>query len=101
MKNLYYSFMGAATMLVLSLSTNQAHAIIVNIPDANFKAALVSNSAINTNLDTEIQDTEAAAFAGTLDVSNLLISDLTGIEAFTAMIGLDCANNNITSLDLT
>ena len=30
----------------------------VNIPDANFKAYLVGNSAINTNGDTEIQVSE-------------------------------------------
>ena len=35
---------------------------IVNIPDANFKAALVGNNAINTNLDSEIQVSEAAAY---------------------------------------
>ena len=31
----------------------------VNIPDANFKAYLVGNTAINTNGDSEIQVSEA------------------------------------------
>ncbi|MCH7534469.1 MAG: hypothetical protein IH948_01745, partial [Bacteroidetes bacterium] len=36
---------------------------IVNIPDANFKAALVGDPTINTNGDGEIQVAEASAFA--------------------------------------
>ena len=36
-----------------------------------------------------------------LDVSNENISDLTGIEDFTALITLDCANNQLTSLDVS
>ena len=55
----------------------------VYIPDANFKAYLVGNSAINTNGDTEIQVSEASAFDGEISCSNLDIIDLTGIEYFT------------------
>ena len=36
----------------------------VNIPDANFKAYLVGNTAINTNGDTEIQVSEANSYTG-------------------------------------
>jgi hypothetical protein len=39
---------------------------IVNIPDANFKAALVGNGEINTNGDDEIQVSEAEAYTGTV-----------------------------------
>ncbi len=73
----------------------------VNIPDANFKASLVGNSAINTNLDGEIQCSEAAAFTGTIIVNSLSINDLTGIEAFTALTGLYCQLNQLTSLNLS
>ena len=73
----------------------------VNILDANFKASLVGNSAINTNLDGEIQCSEAAAFTGTIIVNSLSITDLTGIEAFTALTGLYCQLNQLTSLNLT
>ena len=62
----------------------------VNIPDANFKAYLVGYSAINTNGDTEIQVAEANVFTGMIDCSDLGISDLTGIEAFTALTELRC-----------
>jgi len=73
----------------------------VYIPDANFKAYLVGNSAINTNGDTEIQVSEATAFNGTINCNNLNISDLTGIEDFTALTELDCSGNQITFLYLS
>lgn len=75
--------------------------IYVSIPDVNFKAYLVGNPAINTNLDGEIQCSEAASFNGTIDCSNLNINDLTGIEAFTSLNQLFCNTNNIAELDLT
>ena len=74
---------------------------LVNIPDANFKQALVQNSAINTNSDAEIQLTEAHAFTGNLNVSGRSISTLTGIEAFTGLTNLDCSNNSLGILDLS
>lgn len=73
----------------------------VTIPDANFKAYLVGNTAINTNGDTEIQCAEAAAFTGSIVCSNLNVSDLTGIEAFTSAIGLFFHNNSVSSLDIS
>jgi hypothetical protein len=73
----------------------------VNIPDANFKAVLVANTSINTNGDTEIQLTEALAFSDSIIVDSLGISNLTGIEAFTSIIFLDCSGNNLTSLNLS
>ena len=73
----------------------------VYIPDANFKAYLVGNTAINTNGDTEIQVSEATVFNGTIFCQNLNISDLTGIEDFTSLNTLDCSYNQLTSLDLS
>ena len=69
----------------------------VYIPDANFKAHLVGNSAINTNSDTEIQVSEASAFDGGIICESLSIWDLTGIEAFTALDSLNCSSNWIQS----
>ncbi|MDY8137856.1 leucine-rich repeat domain-containing protein [Aquimarina sp. 2201CG5-10] len=82
-----------------SFSTNCNVPCVVTIPDANFKAELVGNTAINTNGDTEIQCSEASAVTGTLDCAGLSISDLTGIEAFTALTELRCGSNQLTSLD--
>ena len=72
----------------------------VNIPDANFKAYLVANTAINTNGDNDIQVTEAVDFAGTINCPNLSIADLTGVEAFVNLLQLKCYNNNLASLDV-
>jgi hypothetical protein len=73
----------------------------VNIPDANFKAYLVGNTSINTNGDTEIQVSEASAFTGEINCSGESISDLTGIEAFTALTQLRCTYNPLESLDVS
>jgi hypothetical protein len=73
----------------------------VVIPDQNFKSALLNNSQINTNGDGEIQTSEAGAFTGTINVPNLSIRDLTGIEAFTAVSRLYVNNNLLTSIDLS
>lgn len=91
------------TLLILSLFTGIgfANSQIVNIPDANFKAYLLASPFINTNSDTEIQVAEATAFNSQLNCQSLNISDLTGIEAFTSMTGLQCESNLLTSLDVS
>lgn len=86
--------------------SSNANAQNVNIPDAAFKAKLVNNPAINTNGDGEIQVDEAAAFNGFLNVQAIpyqpLIQNLTGIEAFTALTGLNCSGHlYIYSLNVT
>jgi len=73
----------------------------VYIPDANFKAYLVGNTAINTNGDTEIQGSEANSYNWGIHCSNLNISDLTGIEDFISLTSLSCNDNQLTSLDLS
>ena len=73
----------------------------VNIPDANFKAYLVGNNAINTNGDSEIQVSEANSFNGSIICDNMNILDLTGIEAFTALTELFCSYNQITNIDVS
>ena len=73
---------------------------IVNIPDANFKAALVRDSLINTNGDDEIQVSEALA-TDIIDVSSKDITALTGIEVFTNLISLICYDNQLTTLDVS
>ncbi len=73
----------------------------VNIPDANFKAYLVYNAEINTNGDSEIQVSEASAFNGEIDCNDMSISNLKGIEAFTALTSLNCKGNQLKSLDVS
>ena len=74
---------------------------IVNIPYVNFKKYLVGNKAINTNGDREIQVSEASAFTDTIDCINWNISNLKGIEAFSALTYLACPGNELTSLDVS
>lgn len=72
----------------------------IDIPDPHFKAALVANPLVNIDGDSEIQKTEAVAFAGALDLSASSIYSLKGIEYFVGLSELDCSNNQITELDL-
>ncbi len=74
---------------------------VVFIPDANFKAALVADGSVNTNGDGEIQVAEAEAYGGQLNLIGQGISDLTGIEAFTALTDLRVHYNNLSSVDLS
>ena len=73
----------------------------VYIPDAIFKSYLVNNPLININGDGEIQVSEAIAYTGGISCGYANISDLTGIEAFTALDYLNCRDNQITSLDVS
>jgi len=85
---------------------------IVDIPDANFKYALVNENVVDingdgigdmdadTNDDGEIQNSEAEAVL-TLRVVNFEIESLEGIQSFTNLLNLNCASNQISSLDVT
>ena len=87
--------------IVMTVCISDAFPQNVNIPDPIFKGYLLGHTGINTNSDGEIQVSEAAAFAGSIDVSNLGIMDLTGIEAFTSLTELNCSNNLLTALDVS
>ena len=86
------------SILLFTLNINAQE---VDIPDPNFKNNLVNNTSINANGDSEIQVSEASAFAGEIYCNSQNISDLTGIEAFTALTQLNCAFNSLTSLDVS
>ena len=95
MKHIYTSII---LFFVLQFSFGQ----IVNIPDANFKTALLSHDpVIDTNGDGEIQVSEAQSLTTTVEVVNKGINDLTGIEAFVNVIEINCYANNLTSVDFT
>ncbi len=72
------------------------------IPDSNFEQRLI-DLGIDTSAapDGQIATTAANAMTGTLDVSDLNIQDLTGIEAFTSILELDCSSNQMDSLDIS
>lgn len=97
-------------LIVEAFNPNQ----IINFPDANFKAKLLSATPTNfiaynflnqyvkidSNNDGEIQYSEALNIKR-LNVSNDNILDLTGIEAFANLRSLDCSYNRLTSLNLS
>lgn len=99
--------------LLLILFAGMVNAQIINIPDANFKAKLLASDTNNTianspfgyikidfNNDGEIQVDEAQ-FVDALDLNNANISNLSGIEGFPNLESLKCANNQISSMDLS
>ncbi len=88
-------------ILINGMGLQAATGNIVNIPDANFKSALVGNSAINTNGDSEIQLSEAQAFTGVIRVDRLNISNVTGLEAFVNITEFHAIDNSLTSIDLS
>ncbi|WP_165583304.1 hypothetical protein [Aquimarina atlantica] len=75
----------------------------INFADLNFKKALLkhTNPIIDTNTDGVIT-LEEAKVVTKMDVGRKSITDLSGIEYFTALTTLNCSsNNNLTILDLS
>lgn len=105
MKNLY-------TLLITLFVVAFSNAQIVDIPDANFKNALVNDNVVDldddgigdvdadSNDDGEIQVSEAEAVLN-LDVSQKSISSLVGIQSFINLEVLNCNNNQLTNLEIS
>ncbi len=89
-------------LLVFVLFTSLSQAQIVNIPDANFKTALLNyQPVIDTNNDGEIQVSEAQAVI-TLNLNYVIFTTgLTGLEAFVNLENLYLGFYNLTSLDVS
>ena len=77
------------------------------VPDDNFEAYLEANNMGNGIANDDSVTTSNIVGITSLDVSNsplsvwVLISDLTGIEDFTALTSLHCQFNQLTSLDVS
>jgi Leucine-rich repeat (LRR) protein len=70
------------------------------IPDANFETAL--EALINDDVSGDGQvPTALIEVVTSLDIRSLNISDLTGIEDFSALEALYCSGNNLTSVDVS
>lgn len=69
------------------------------IPDANFEQELI-NLGLDVVLDGQVSTANIDTLTN-LNVSNKSISNLTGIEDFTALTSLICGFNQLTSLDIT
>lgn len=101
------------TLLFLMLFCFKAYAQIVDIPDANFKAVLLSGTIttdadfnlieLDTNNDGEVQISEAPTVFG-ISVpadSTAMITDVTGIEAFSNLERLWISEHSVTALNVT
>jgi len=87
--------------VALCLLGFKLNAQVVNIPDANFKTKLLLNTSINTNGDGEIQESEAAAYTGQINVWGSNIADLTGLSYFSHIQALEVSYNQISVLDVS
>lgn len=87
--------------IVITLMSFNSLSQNITIPDPNFKSFLIADAAINTNGDAEIQLSEAQAYTGSMDCSNLGIVNMTGIEPFVNLTNLNCSNNGLGSLDIS
>ena len=85
-------------ILVFALIGLSAKAQFVTIPDANFAAYLQSHPDCWSCITGNQLDTTLLSSFWYIDVSNLNISDLTGIEYFHDLFSLNCSNNNLTSI---
>ena len=70
------------------------------IPDANFEARLEALGYDDISADGQVP-TALIENITLLDIQSQSISDLTGIEDFTALGSLRCTNNSITTIDLS
>jgi uncharacterized repeat protein (TIGR01451 family) len=84
---------------ILILAVFSANAQIIDIPDANFKAALIVQG-VDTNGNSEIEQSEAEA-TQYLSVCCSNIASLQGIEHFHNLLSLECSNNFLTTLDVS
>ena len=89
----------AILSILFTLSIIVTDAQTTAIPDSNFEQAL-----IDLGHDNVIDGQVLTANIDTIQYLNIYyqsISDLTGIENFTALSELQCQNNQLTSLDVT
>jgi PKD repeat protein len=92
---------GTTTLPGWSANVSCIPPCVLTFADNNFKQALLNDLTININSDLEIQCDEATDFSGVINVQGQSISNLSGIELFVNATGLNCSNNQITSLDVS
>jgi len=86
-------------LFIVLLTSSFVFAQKTYVPDDKFEQALI-DLGYDTTLDDSVLTANISGVTS-LDVSNKEISDLTGIEAFTALTYLDCSANQLTSLDVS
>ena len=84
-------------IIILTIFDTKAQQIV--IPDQYFEKALMKRG-IDDKVDGFL-DRKKAKAVDTLDLNMMMITDLTGIEAFTDLEVLNCTQNYIKKLDLS
>jgi hypothetical protein len=86
------AYAGTAVFAEDSIDVNET-----NFPDENFKNWVIDNIGNNDSILTNTEITNITA----IDVEDLNISNLKGIEYFTNLTELSCSDNELTSLDVS
>jgi len=71
-----------------------------SIPDQNFESALIKAGYDSGEIDGKVL-TENISTVKSLDINDLKIKSLSGIEDFKALTYLSCAKNELTTIDLS
>lgn len=91
-----------ATLIAVSVFSVSSFAADIainesNFPDANFRAYVKTLSGGDDNVFTDAE----LALITTINCNEMQISDLKGIEYFTALNFLSCNNNNLSNIDIS
>ncbi|MFY0650453.1 MAG: DUF5018 domain-containing protein [Cyclobacteriaceae bacterium] len=73
----------------------------LKVHDANFRTVLSSDYGITFDVDNNITNTATAAALTSMTITSQNISDLTGIEGFSALKELNCRDNQLVSFDIS
>ncbi|MDW8417878.1 MAG: T9SS type A sorting domain-containing protein [Chitinophagales bacterium] len=94
------NFMRKYTLALMVLASVQIHLQAQNlyVPDPAFRAYLQANFSSCMPYPDSINVPCASAYSGTINVSNLGIQSLEGIQAFSNLSVLICSSNQLTSL---
>lgn len=95
-------FLTLLLALVASIASMTAATVEINsynFPDVRFRAYL-KTAYFNSNGDNKLTDEEIKE-ADMLEVNEMGITNLKGIEFFTSMWFLDCSDNDLQSLDVS
>lgn len=89
------------TNIDAGLIFNNVSCDMTSVPDDNFEAYLEANSMGNGVANDDLVFTHNISSVTTMDLDNQSITDLTGLEDFTALLALNARSNGLTSIDVT
>ena len=92
--------MKKSLLLIFLLSNFFGYAQYTLIPDAKFEQALINDGIDTGPLDGKVQTASISGITS-LKINSIGITDLTGIQDFTSLLGLTCLSNQLTKLDIS